>query len=127
MLDGEDVRCERLLLAVIERAALDLSGVTEGANGYDQTPAGKLKLASMAREWFDADLINEPFSFAWCCRALDLDAGDVRARVFKLERLGPIRGFRSSRMIGDALNRSEDYNANISVLTWGSGRLRKYG
>ena len=70
----------RLLLAIVERAILDLVG-------NDQ------KEAQSAEAWlFDEDDDTESqFSFAWICQELDLQLYDIRTKIRNMPKRGENR------------------------------------
>ncbi|RMD86394.1 MAG: hypothetical protein D6808_03430 [Candidatus Dadabacteria bacterium] len=70
-----------LLMAIIERALLDLTG-----NNYEEAEA--------AREWLFEEVENphlEPFTFQWICIQLDLDPKKALSKIVSLPRRGSSR------------------------------------
>lgn len=71
-----------LLMAILERALLDLVGNED-------------RQVEDAREWFFGDepeiLMQEEFSFPWICEQLDLDTNKVAAQVKAMPKRGSSR------------------------------------
>jgi hypothetical protein len=63
----------RLMLAVLDHAIEEL-----GQRTFD--PRGRRRFAETA-DWFAADTLDHPFSFASICLTLGLDASYLRARL----------------------------------------------
>ena len=66
---------KRLMLAILERALLDLRSST------GRRPSRMRRLASTVDAWFAADDETWPFSFPNICHGLGLDAAAVRSRL----------------------------------------------
>ena len=66
---------KNLLVAILRRALFDYFGRVESE-----------KLA--AKEWlFDAEAVNDEFSFEWVCEQLGNDANEIRNRISTIKRL----------------------------------------
>lgn len=76
-----------LMVAIIERAVIDLRGHQE-------------YYALAARRWFESSSLTE-FSYQWICQALELDAEALYAVVRRQGfRPGSLRCYRAERAIG---------------------------